>query len=118
MRPSKGKWTKLGPSLDWWLIGLGCMGIVRRTWKLAFAKLSVRSCRQTTSSKDPEYLQDFHWHALEGARYNVVDRGIHDEGTLTWIIILCVVIEPIRFITQWYLARSSPVARAKAQMKG
>ena len=26
-------------------------------------------------TKDPVLLQDFHWHALEGARYKVVSNG-------------------------------------------
>jgi hypothetical protein len=116
MRPSKGKWTKLGPSLDWWMEGLGVMGIVSRCWRVAYLKLSMRSTRDGPATKDPEILQDFHWHALEGARFTVINSTIHDAATLTWIIILCIVIEPLRFITQWFIRRSSPSARAKAYM--
>ena len=38
---TKGKWTKLGPNIDWHMICLGIQGILRLTYPIAFAKLPL-----------------------------------------------------------------------------
>ena len=66
VRPTKGKWTKLGPSIDWH-IQSGIMNMFAKTFVLAFDKMSLKVIKQGEQNEDTAYLIDVDWHAVRGS---------------------------------------------------
>ena len=116
VRPTKGKWTKLGPSIDWH-IQSGIMNMFAKTFVLAFDKMSLKVIKQGEQNEDTAYLIDVDWHAVRGSRCSKVLAGLSDNGTFARIVILGVVLEPIRWLTRWFLRRASITRRLKRQQK-
>ena len=116
VKPSKGKWTKFGRAIDFFLLSMGVQCAMMRSWVRAFSKLSVRAIQASTFA-DPDLEQDFHWHQLRGKREAFI-RGSMNEDMLQRITICCIVLEPLKYITKWFMRRSSPVRRIKNQRAG
>ena len=114
VKPTKGKWTKLGPNVDWHMIGLGIQGILRLTYPHAFANLKVSVVK---TSDDQEYITDVNWHALQGSRGKKYGDGLKNDDTIVNIIILAIMLEPIRFLTKWFMRRSSQKTRSIKQQR-
>ena len=119
VRPTKGKWTKLGPCIDWHIL-TGLMGTFQKTFPLAYSQMSLKVKAATASfdghqQEDTGFLIDVDWHAVRGSRCTKVLIGLKDKMTFNGIIILGIVLEPIRWITRWLLRRSSTVRRLRHQ---
>ena len=109
MKPEKGKWTKLGPCLDWRMVS-GIIGIFRKVFPIAFQRLGLKT---VVGGDDDAYLIDVDWHAVMGSRVSKVRQGLADPMMFSCIIILAIVLEPIRWFTRWFLVRASTVRRLK-----
>ena len=57
------------------------------------------------------------WHALQGARGTKYGAGLKCDDTIVNIIILAIMLEPIRFLTKWFMRRSSQKTRSIKQQR-
>lgn len=120
IRPSKGKWTKFGACADWFLLSMGIFGMLQRLWTKAYSQFSVRVTKQSECSsgfRDPDLVQDAHWHQLRSSRESFVWKGL-TELMFVKIVILCIVLEPLRYLTKWFMRRGSVVHRVFNQHRG
>lgn len=115
-RPCKGKWTKLGPCADWWMLALGTMNLLTRLWNIAYKEFLITVVKLACAS-EPELTQDFNWHELRSKRCKYIESGL-TEATVTSLVILCIVLEPLRFLTKWFLKRGSSFRRTRRQKAG
>ena len=118
--PQPKKWTKLGTSLDWHLLNVGCMNMLPRLLPRAFAKFSAPSDGGggDEEAKPFEFLSgDFDYHKVESAMYRAYSAGVAAAPFLPSTIIMCIVMEPLRYITKWFLRRSSVARRTRAQLR-
>ena len=107
--PEDGKWTLLGPSLDWHALGAVVHGFI--FWLLPEAYNSMESeivsLREKIgkSGDSLKYLSLHHWNELRGSRSTTVLTNIklHIFFEL-WIYILGLAGQ--RFLTSWALVRS------------
>ena len=61
--------------------------------------------------------EEYHWRQLKGERYKYVSEKL-DETFVMLVVIACAVLEPLRFLTTWYLRRSSVPERVKTATGG
>ena len=116
-RPSKSKWTKYSVAADWWMLASGLMNLLSRLWPLAYQKLTLRAIKVGKNAGDPELTQDFDWHNVEGKRCQFIGRSLGERLTQS-LIITCIIFEPLRFHTKWWLRRSSIIGRVRNQQRG
>ena len=116
-KPSKGKWTKTGPALDWHLKAQGLMGgFLQKTFDYAFGKLLHKE--MVNFDNDLAYMLETNWHEVLGTRCKRVASGLVGRATFTVILVLAFVLEPLRWPTRWWMRRSSPKRRVRAQRQG
>jgi len=115
--PTKGKWTKLGGCLDWFLLSMGTMNILRLTFPLAYGRvdLAATSSAMDLISDDHVYVSDINWHSVQGKRRRSFEAGLNRPPTLVSVIVLSIVLEPLRWLTRWFMRRTSVVRRLRAQ---
>ena len=58
MAPQRGKWQRLGPAIDWWMLAMGMMGIVPSLWRTAYGKAKYTVVVMAGSKDDPMITQD------------------------------------------------------------
>lgn len=76
-RPEKGKWTKMGPALDWQLLAQGVLGgLLNLFFEIAFGKLVTSEILRWDEDRDPDYLLDTAWHQVLGSRSKKVLTGL------------------------------------------
>lgn len=117
--PTKGKWTKLGPVLDWHLLAQGLMGVLQKCCQIAFGRLSVKLPQPESEGQghDQAYLVDVDWHAVQGQRCAKLLVGLADPKMFVDILCLALVLEPLRWLTRWFLRRSSVQRRLRRQQQ-
>ena len=126
-KASKGKWTKLGPAVDWWMKFL-CLNntgkdVVKKTYEqlkvrvINMVKEEQKSANKKDDLNDVELVQEMSWHRLEGSRFKYMDDNINPERA-TSITITALAIEPLRYITAWHMRRASTWRRAQRRAAG
>ena len=117
-KPEKAKWTKLGPAVDWMLgVSLLAGNILRQLFPFAFGKLLV-TVQQHAAGEDQAFTSSYRWHAVAGSRAGACRRHLQDQLTTEYLLIEAICIEGIRFLTSWFLMRSSLSRRYVARHKG
>ena len=111
-RPEGGKWTKLGPSLDWACIGQ-VTGLLRDLIDTGFAPLIAEI--DTGTFRDQSQIesgctQELNWHQVSGVRLQA-GRDIPTEHRKFQTAALIVVSHPTRYLTSWFLRRSADAPR-------
>ena len=115
-RPFKGKWTKLGPAVDWWMTAIGLMNALRKLWNIAFRRFIVTVIKKT-GGDEPDLIQDFDWHYIRNKRAAYLSPLLTERMVLS-LTILALVLEPLRYITKWFLRRGSSYRRNWHQKSG
>ena len=96
---------------------MGIMQMFARLSDIAYGKLSVKHVQPGASLGDPDFVQDFHWHTLLGNRWRFIKERTTERQFL-YIIVSCILFEPLWWFTQWWLRRGSFVRRATRQQQG
>ena len=119
LKPNLKKWTKYGQALDWHLVALGCCNFLPQLYKPAYQKIDLRVVKNAAAAvgKDPE-VQELSWHELESKRHKAYGSVVAAPATLRSVIVLCIVLEPCRWLARWFMRRSSQWRRARAQRRG
>lgn len=103
--PSATKWTKLGPCLDAMLVGQ-LHNLWPKLFSTAFARMTfVTDVKSDVNPADvdPEVQSELTWHQVAGVRYQKANRLVRDEADNENLRIAAVTMEPIRFLTRWFL---------------
>ena len=58
---------------------------------------------------------EVNWNAVQGLSAFNIRKGFEDKMTLFNIRALAVILEPARWLTQWFFRRASPMMRAAKQ---
>ena len=108
--PSRGKWTKQGPCLAFFVRCLCCVNCLPLLWPFAFQGLSVQ-VMWGVDLADP-YTQEVNWSAVAGSRASRAGSLITQVSTPTVLLIFAIVLEPIQaYLTPWFLAASRATKR-------
>ena len=116
VRPVKGKWTKLGVCLDWWLLNLGVMNLMSKLWPCAYSAFMFQ-VKQVFEGDGEGLVEDFDWHQVRSKRATFIHGCLTEVVTMS-ITIMCVVLEPLRHLTFWFLRRGSTFRRVRRQQLG
>ncbi len=118
-KPNPKKWTKLGTALDWHLVAVG-LNVLGLQLDTAYQEISISASmsEDINAAPDPELVQDVSWHELEGKRFRSYRSAVKQPSFLQDVTVLCVVMEPLRYLSRWFLRRSSLVRRNFAQARG
>jgi hypothetical protein len=100
--PEVGKWTKLGPTLDYHvsaLMGSFFHGLV------VFALREVHWAKDTAldENMDENLRQQVSWHQVAGKKYKQTEAAL---GAPTYFLILALVTEATRHLIQFHMAAS------------
>jgi hypothetical protein len=100
--PEVGKWTKLGPTLDYHVFAL--MGSIFHDL-VVFALSNVRWARDTAldENMDECLRQQVSWHQVAGKKYKQTEAAL---GSPTYILILALVNEATRHLIQFHMIAS------------
>ena len=116
--PSKAKWTRLGPCLDWHLLCQCVFGnVLKKLFPLAFGSMLVRIFA-SLGSEDQSYAQDVKWEHVAGVRLAAAKAGLARKENVVSIVIMSIFDEPVRWLTRWFMARSSHQRRHKSRERG
>ena len=112
--PEAGKWTKLGPSVDWHVKSDVVHGIVGHLMTLAFQQLTDSYLQHPAETVDPRAegreLEATQWHKMAGVRMQRVLELYEDTSTRVKLAILLIIIETTRHLTCFWLRASREVA--------
>ena len=121
-RPNIKKWSKLGPSLDWHLVAVGAGLLPAILRGPSFKEVKVQAIREASNMVagcgHAVESEEFHWHRVQGQRYAHYRDHIEKPIFMPTIIILCLVFEPLRFITKWFFRHASVLQRARHRAAG
>jgi len=117
--PSLNKWTKHGPSNDFWVIAT-LWDILPKLQVISWSELEIflkkTVARQLAAARllgadeaDPETQVQVSWHGVAGTRYDRLDRVIHDALSLFIMTSNAVVLEPNRYLALCFMSMSSRV---------
>ena len=108
--PSEGKWTKLGPCVDFFLMGdaAGCLkvlcdaGFKEKSFEQA---LQAHLVEQRHQQDEGQFLAS-NYRADAGKRYKRTRATVGDEASRFGRLVLAIVLEPLRFLTMLFLHHS------------
>ena len=98
--PGAGKWTLLGPCVDWHLVGFAANRCIQHLTTVAFAALDLPL--HAGKGVDGQLT----WQELRRVR---VTKSLKFVGEVDFEIRLCIyalVLEPVRYLTAWSLRKS------------
>lgn len=101
--PAPGKWTKLGSSLAFLLVGFNICNCLETTYKASIATIHLEKNNAADESLDPALTHELHWSAVTGkrAKSGLLLTG---NGTVQFhALLLAIVQEVTRFLTCWHL---------------
>ena len=109
--PIKAKWTKTGPCTVFFMLGMSVGKILRWVWEVGLSSLKQRL---VVSGEDQCYLEDVNWHVVASSRAQKGRKLLSNPDTGTLLVIMVLLMEPSRWLTSWFMGKSSSVSRAKA----
>ncbi len=92
----------------------------------AYGHIAIRVTRDAERCPGADHdqlvlMQDFDWHAMEGKRCTAYGERMKEpsvEQTVVALVVQAIVLEPCRFLTSWFMRRSSIAHRTLAQQCG
>lgn len=123
--PQLSRWSKPVSSLDFWLLGLSCHGILLHLFTGGLLKgrmprdSSLDRLRELLSVVDPEALHDQSdgFNALAGARLSRTMSTLSDPMSMPLLFVLAVALGGLRYVSK-FLQASVHSVRVKARHKG
>ena len=106
-RPEGGKWTKTGPCLDWALVGL-LLQLLEDLLLEAFKDITIMIATGKLKAEVSEdgCTTELNYHQVEGARLQA-GRSITTPQRKLEVLIEIIVLHPVRYLTSFFLRRSS-----------
>ena len=87
----------------------------KRLFKLAYRHTSFKVVG--TDAAGGTLTEHFDWHEVKVKRYKyLMDCNV--ELLAVWLAIICVILEPLRYLTSWFMKRASVVTRVAKQQAG
>ena len=111
--PQRSKWTNVFPCVIWFILGLATHALPL-AWPLAFKSLNVRVVGVKFNEKgfaDHVELEQICWRETQSKRAASGETLVTTPSTLPHLLMLGLVMEPIMFLTMWFMKRSAPSAR-------
>ena len=108
--PSANKWTKLGPTLDFFLPGVLCHGILTVIYEKAFAKQQSKPSQpgqEAADTGDQCFIEAVNWHAVQGKRYKAGLTFLRHPLMHVETTVLAIALEPVRYVTRWLMKTCS-----------
>jgi hypothetical protein len=107
--PAASKWTKLGPAVDFIL--MGCLfGFWAPLWEAAFARLPFTRVTSKGGEGDEETVDErLAFQISQGKRYKSAMAMFQNRGNSFKFVVLAVSIEPLKFLTGFFLEASRDV---------
>ena len=102
MAPNSGKWTKLYSSLDFFVIG-GFNGCLFALSEVAYQKMSFQELLQKPGGLKVDDGAEADWQQVAGRRYLRTMATLSDSNSQFLRLLLCVVLEPLRYLTFTFL---------------
>ena len=109
-RPEGGKWTKLGPALDW----MGKNILIHEIGRLVAEEAFGKHEQQASQLVGDGITQQLNWHEVVGARVKCSLELMRDSREHIHVVMLMIVLKPVRYLTAWFLHRSSEYAAPDA----
>lgn len=113
MTPQRGKWERLGPACDWWMLAMGMMDIVPRLRRDAYGKVKYTAV-VAGAGGDPMRTQDFDWHRAKSTRCNYLCDSFSEALLLGLVAFAVGVLEALWWRQGWFKRRSSVPQRILA----
>jgi hypothetical protein len=119
VRPQKGKWTKTMKSLLW-LQMAGVMRCLELLVPLAFDKMIYKIDRNPAQFASPQeaYNTEVAYSKVEGSTLRSFNNGLKKPGQHDMVTLLTIIVEPLYFLTRYFLRASSVPRRRKLQQNG
>lgn len=96
-KPEAGKWTKLGPAVDWLIAAMMPYNLLALLMDKAFGHLKVDTIEPGGD------LRELTFHEKSGVRLQGSRRLVADEDELFYFLLLTIALRAIRFVTCAYL---------------
>ena len=98
--PEAGKWTLLGPCVDWHLLGFAANRCIQHLTTVAFAALDL----QLHAGKGVD--GQLTWQELRGVRVTKSFKLVAEVDVEVRLCIYALVLEPVHYLTAWSLRKS------------
>ena len=105
--PESGKWTKLGPSIDWAAAITSNNNIIERLLRESSAEMSTPVAARGRPQDDQAYQQSVNWHEVAGSRFKTACGLVHSEWNRWTFWCVAIAIESQRCLTAFFLKSSS-----------
>lgn len=117
--PTKSKWTKTGPCIDFHMLAQG-FDLLGRQFALAFGGPKGMRVHIVKASgfEDQLIAEEISWHRVAGIRSAKAQEMLSDPQSYFRIAILAIVLEPIRYLTRWFMVEGSDRRRRQRQKLG
>ena len=114
--PSRGKWHKDGPCLDWHLLGVGLQSVVPGLLMQTNAGFRIlATLEEETDNLVRKVEQEIDWYQLKGVLFRRYSGYLAQPLCLPTTTICCIAMEPDRFMTSWFERRASVKRRCLGQ---
>ena len=98
--PQKGKWTKSGPRVDWFIKSMIPIPFLKLIWPIASGKIQPR---EVDFGQDVEAIMETSWHQVASKRVQQGNVFLSDEHAQEAIVLLGILMELLRWLTGWLL---------------
>ncbi len=118
-RPQKGKLTKTMKSLLWFQMA-GVMRCLELMVPLAFDKMIYKIDRNPAQFASPQeaYNTEVAYSRVEGSTLRSFNNGLKKPGQHDMVTLLTIIVEPLYFLTRYFLRAVSVPRRRKPQQNG
>ena len=106
--PEIEKWSKYGPAIDKLVVPFCLHDLYTAVFTSAFQDRTPNSCASALTSssssvagsEEAAFLEQLHWHRVQGARVECTLRFCSSEAEKVNLLILAIVVEPVRVLTR------------------
>lgn len=99
-QPEAGKWAKTFPLLLWLTVGFGIFGTLPLIWSAALVPMKGKP-KRGVESHDPDAVN---WGEIFNKRALASERLLQDKFQQHLVIMYCIVMEPIKWLTDQFIA--------------
>ena len=111
------KWSKLGPVVDWILVGQLAHGMLCSSFlKLGMNTSLDRPNHELDDEVDAKLSEDLNFSVLKGKRYKVSCEFLSDGSRKRTLLHLAIAIEPTRYLSAWWMRRARETDRLPSRV--
>ena len=103
--PAPNKWTKLWRPVDFVAVGILVNGFLPSIFDIAFKSMNFNTAAPSSAEDmDPRIIEKLQFHEVQGKRFLGSQAFLQDPGAQFAVRLLLVALEPLRFLTDSWLA--------------